>query len=257
MFDSVLTLFLFVGAFPTPQSSVPSQTVLADALDWYSVWFAPMKKPLDPQTCQGELLDSKAIVRCDPLNAVIRIESNESGPCVITYVDPGISPEDGTRLLQPSLPQRRGGNTSPKPEVTFIGPDGTAKPFELSLNPSSLPPVDCYELPKNQRFLRFVLTPRARSFDEQLSARAREAVLSFAKQGGANSCTFRYPRVKSGDPFIHVYEECADKLEEIIEFRVNGRQVLDHPYRFYDAPFRTVPAGVEWRVKAPELWFTP
>jgi hypothetical protein len=33
MFDSVLTLLLFVGALPMPQSSAPSQTVLATVVE--------------------------------------------------------------------------------------------------------------------------------------------------------------------------------------------------------------------------------
>ena len=74
-------------------------------------------------------------------------------------------------------------------------------------------------------------------------------------QGGDDSCLLRFPNVKTGDPFVHVYQECHGVLKDILEFRIDDGEVDDFPHWEYTPRRGGFPKGPGWRQNRPDLWF--
>src|SRR5581483_7894256 len=76
--------------------------LVADALDWYSVWFGGVKRQAPGvQKCRGELRENSYIFRCDPLSVVVGVGTDEAGRCWIKFMGPSIGPDDGLQMLTP------------------------------------------------------------------------------------------------------------------------------------------------------------
>jgi hypothetical protein len=207
-------------------------TPVADALDWYSVWFGsnPSSTP-GAQKCRGELRGSSYSFRCDPLSVVVAVVVNEGGHCSITSMSPSVGPDDGLRvqtlehLVPPGVPRKKGGA-----------------------------PQDCGELPLKEGSFQLVITPRSRPVNGALTTAARDAALAYGKASrGRRPCLLRFPNVKTGDPFFHVYVECQEVLDTIWEFTIQDGHVADYAHWYYDQT-RGLPNGVEWRRNRADLW---
>lgn len=221
-----MTLLLVSLIFLRPNASFSvSKTIVADALDWYLVWLGQSAKAARVQTCQGELLDNRYEFRCDPLEVVVDALFNDSGRCAITSMRPSISPADGTRLR-------------PVPRAII-----------------RIPHEECGELPINKRYFKVLVTPHSRMFDADLSAKARAAALAYMERGGDRSCLVRVAKVKTGDPFVHVYEECQGVLDAVLEFAIEQGRVADFPHWTFDQAHKDIPSGADSRRKQTDLWF--
>src|SRR5205085_11090237 len=83
---------------------------------------------------------------------------------------------------------------------------------------------------------------------------ARDAALAYNKRGGDRPCVLRFPIIKTGDPFFHVYQECQGALDSVWEFTIRSGQVADFPHWTYDRPHRNLPSGSTWRRRRKDLW---
>jgi hypothetical protein len=138
---SMFTVFALAVVSLTADDSGNRTTIpVADAVEWYSVWFGsnPGATP-GPQTCRGELRGPSNTFRCDPLSVVVAAVVDEGGHCSITSMRPSVSPDDGLRvhsleqLVPPGVPRRKGGV-----------------------------PQDCGEMPLQERTFQLVITPHSR-----------------------------------------------------------------------------------------------
>jgi hypothetical protein len=230
---SMFTVFvLALGSVAADDASNGTTTPVADALDWYSVWFGSNANTMSgTQTCRGELRGSSYSFRCDPLSMVIAAVVNEGGHCSITSMRPSASPDDGLRvqtledLVPPGVPRKKGGV-----------------------------PQDCGELPVKEGGFQIVVTRHSRPVNSSLTSAARDAALAYNKRSGDQACLLRFPNVKTGDPFFHVYEECQGVLDDIWEFTIHDGHVADYAHWYYDRK-RGYPPGVEWRRNQADLWF--
>jgi hypothetical protein len=231
----ILVLITAFGlAFSADSQNTDNASLVADALDWYSTWWslsAPTGAAM--QTCRGELKANSYSFRCDPLRAVVGVSTDGSGHCSIVLMTPAISAEDGLRVLRlehlvpPGIPRRKGAA-----------------------------PQDCGELPLSGGAFEFKIMPRAaRPVSDALSNSARVRALDYFKLGGGTSCLLRFPRVKAGDPFVHVYEECGGVLSAVWEFTIDRGQVADFPHWTYTRRKGDLPPGVGWRRDSTDLWF--
>lgn len=146
---------------------------------------------------------------------------------------PSISPDDGSRVLTlerlvpPGVPRRKGGA-----------------------------PQACGELPLREGSFQLVITPRPRLVNSALTMAARGAALAYGKaSSGSRPCLLRFPNVKTGDPFFHVYVDCHGVLDTIWEFTIQEGRVADSAHWYYSRK-RGFPPGVEWRRDQPDLWFS-
>lgn len=229
----IILVTAFSLALTVHAQDTDSRNLVADALDWYSVWFAsapPTQATL--QTCRGELRSNSYEFRCDPLSVVVDVITDPSGHCEITNMRPAISPDDGLRaltlehLIPPGIPIRKGAA-----------------------------PRDCGELPVTNGAFQLTVMPRARPVSGELSRNARSAALDYNARGGDNRCLLHFPKVKMGDPFFHVYEECQGTLDTVWEFGIIRGQVQDYAAWYYTLRKRDLPPGIKWRRNTSELWF--
>lgn len=216
-----VTLILLADHCALGQSRSP----IAQALDWYSVWHADNTIPSSAQTCQGELLDNNFEFRCDPMAVVVSGEFDESGRCSIIFMRRSVTPDDGLRL---------------RPRIREV---------------VQTPRQECGELPIESRHIRMSVTPQSRMPDPALSVRARDTAMKYFKRAGGSTCTLRFPIVKTGDPFVHVYEECRVTVSDVWEFRVHHGQMADFAHWTYSRGKKDLPAGVAERRKRMDLWF--
>jgi hypothetical protein len=66
----------------------------------------------------------------------------------------------------------------------------------------------------------------------------------------------RFPNVKTGDPFFHVYVECEAFLDTIWEFTAQDGRIADFAHWYYSRK-RGFPPGIEWRHDEPDLSGVP
>lgn len=200
-----------------------SKSLVADALDWFAVWGAAKELRTVEQTCKGRFHGGQYEFLCIPMSVVISAGFDESRTCSISFMRITAYPGDGARRVG-------------------LG-------FQLPAGKS------CGELPVNDGRFAVRVSPRSRSFDAVLSRRARDVALEFSRALPVNSCVLYFPWVKKGDPFVHVYKECASKLSEIWEFVIREGEVQSAPHWIYIEKEDSPATGAEWRLKRGELWF--
>src|SRR5205809_2999379 len=61
---------------------------------------------------------------------------------------------------------------------------------------------ECDELPLDDGRFEITVTPRSRSADDDMSARAQDAALHFDKLGGETKCVLRFRTSRPGIPFF-------------------------------------------------------
>jgi len=204
-------------------------SLIADALDWYSVWWGLNSKMPGGQTCRGEFRRPIYILRCDPLSVAIGMEVDRSGRCYFTNMSPIIGAVDSGNLLG------------------FGDLDSYADEFRPRAR-------DCGELPIKEGKFSLTIVPRSRNVDHSLTVQARDAALQYFKRAGSR-CLLRFPYVKDGDPFFHVYEECQGKLSTVSEFPIRNGRADDFPQWVYYPERGGFPTGEKWREKQLDLWF--
>lgn len=222
------------GSFGRAQQSgveVRRNTPVADALDWHSVWQRHRSHSPASQTCLGERRGSSYSFRCEPLSVAIAGSVDSRGKCLITSIRRSNDPEDGLRV----------------PPAGHLVPPGV--PFRKGAEP-----VDCGDLPLKEGRLEFNVLRHERTVDRGLSAAARDSAVAYLSKGVGEGCMLRFPLVKSGDPFFHVYEECRGVLEVVWEFTIQSGVVAAFPHWEYFEK-RGLPEGTEWRRKETKLWF--
>lgn len=210
-------------------AGVGASTPIAGALDWYSVWWSSSPNTPGTQTCRGELRGNLYSFRCDPLAVVVAVVVDDSGHCSIVSMSPSISEEDGLRVQT----------------LAHLVPPRNSKPAQ---------PRDCGELPLKDGSFELAIPPRSRKVNNALTIDARNAALRYTKQGGDDGCLLRFPDVKTGDPFFHVYEECQGALNAVWEFTIKNGKVSDFPHWSYTRRRGGFPAGAEWREGRMDLW---
>jgi hypothetical protein len=225
----IATLGLTLGPLHAAESGNRTSTPVADALDWYSVWWSLNPNTSGVQTCRGELRTNSYSFRCDPLSVVIGAVVRDSGHCSITFMRPSVSLDDGLRVQT----------------LEHLVPPRTRTP---------VPPRDCGELPTKEGRFELTITPRSGRVNSALTSAARDAALAYNKRSGDLFCLLRFPNVKTGDPFFHVYEECQGVLDGIWEFTIEDGEVADFAHWFYNRR-RGFPNGTEWRRDQMDLWF--
>jgi hypothetical protein len=218
-------------------------TPVADALDWYSLWQTNAAMP-SVQTCRGEHRESQYSFRCDPLGVVVSVSVGDTGYCSIAGMRPSFGPSAGLRVLKGPFPTPR----FPVSTGVLAEPSGTGttKPAD---------PRDCGELPLKEGTFEIAVTVRSRQVNKVLSVSARDAALKYFQLADIPPCLLRFPNVKTGDPFFHVYEECQGVLEAVWEFTIEDGQVADFAQWTYTPKRTGLPAGAELRRNRPELWF--
>jgi hypothetical protein len=223
-------LTIAVAPLRSADAADGATTPVAEALDWYSVWWASSPNVPADQVCRGELKESLYAFRCDPLAVVFGVVVDESGVCRIVSIVPSISADDGLRVQAlPHLFARR-----------------DRRPTQ---------PRVCGELPLRDGSFEVTIAPRSRSVNKTLTLRARDAALRYNVQNGDRGCVLRFPNVKSRDPFCHVYEDCQGVVHAVWEFRITDGEVADFPHWSYTPSRGGLPVGIEWRENRADLWF--
>jgi hypothetical protein len=235
LITAALGIWLVAAQNPTEPESRNGENagLIADAVDWYSTWSrAAHPAGATIQTCRGELRTNLYRFRCDPLSAVVDVETDGAGHCVIVSMRPAISADDGLRvqtlenLIPSNVPRRKGAA-----------------------------PQDCGELPVKGGAFELKVTPHVRLANDALLNSARSAAIHYDTQGGDDFCLLRFPKAKTGDPFFHVYEECQGALTAVWEFTINRGQVADFPHWTYTRRKGDLPRGIDWRRNSADLWF--
>jgi hypothetical protein len=156
--------------------------------------------------------------------------ADDSGHCSIVSMRPSISPDDGLHVQM----------------LAHLVQPRNSKPAA---------PQDCGELPLRDGSFELAIKPRSRQVNSALSSSARNAALAYNKRGGYGLCLLRFPNVKTGDPFFHVYEECQGTLSAVWEFTIKAGQVADFPHWSSSRKRGDLPTGIEWRRTQTDLWF--
>ena len=78
--------------------------------------------------------------------------------------------------------------------------------------------------------------------------------MAYVKRGGDRLCVLHFPKVRVGDPFVHVYEVCQGDLDEVMEFMIRNGRVDDFAHWHYDPPHKNLPPGAKRRLEEPGLW---
>lgn len=234
-FTYTLVALLVIGSPPIrAQRTARQQVLIADALDWYSMWRSLSSRVLEIQTCRGELRTGLYRFRCDPLSVVVDVTTDKSGRCSIAFMRPAVNSHDGLQVQK------------------FAPPEGV-KP---QANDDDTAPIrDCGELPIRDGMFEIRITPRARPVDEVLTTQARDVALAYNERGGDGGCVLKFPKVHLGDPFFHVYEECAGALEQVWEFAIRDGVVATSPQWLYSRERGYALADAEARRNQPDLWF--
>jgi hypothetical protein len=204
-------------------------TPFADALDWYSLWSSESSNTQSVQNCRGERRGELYRFRCDPLAVVVTGVIDDNGRCSIRSMTEGLNIPDDVRV----------------PRLDHIVPPRRIDPEELR---------DCGELPANEGGFEMSIAPRARRVNSDLTRDARAALLRHIMEGGYGGCVFLLPNVRTGDPFFHAYEQCADGLVAVFEFTIQRGKVVDFPHWTYTRRRGHFPAGWSWRMARPDFW---
>jgi hypothetical protein len=210
----------------------PAATPVANALDWYSTRFGSDQNMLGCQTCQGEFRATLYSFRCDPLAAVVSADFDDSARCSIVSTRPSIGPEAGLHANTLS-------------NLAHLMP-----PVKTNV----ARPRDSGELPLTEGAFELTITSRSREIDNGLTKAARVVALAYVKLGGDRPCVLYFPKVRFGDPFVHVYEVCQGDLDEVMEFMIRHGRVDDFAQWTYDRPHKNLPPGAKRRLEDPELW---
>lgn len=221
-------------AFPVNAQNTYNRSLVADALDWYATWMgAEPPAGAAVQTCRGELKGTSYQFRCEPLFVAVGAITDSAGYCSIvsmmaaTGEDHEVRVPRADHLIPPGVPIRKG-----------------------------VAPRDCGELPISDGAFEFKVMPNGlRPVSDELSDRARRAALAYYARRGNDLCLLRFPKVKPGDPFVHVYVECNGALNVVWEFTVERGQVADFAHWSFTRRRGGLPPGFEWRWKSNELWF--
>ena len=207
------------------QPETRQETFIGDALAWYSVWMTDEARPQEIQRCQGELRGNAYQIRCDSLAVVLSINSDRSGNCAITNMSHSLFPQDGLRVgvltgTSPTSPTRKPG---------------------------------CAELSRKEGAFNFQVNLHFGGVSTKLSTEARDAALAYFKTSGGQQCLLRFPAVRTGDPFFHVYQECEGHLEVVWEFTISQGRAANFSHWQYTR--RNLPEGADKRRQQSELWF--
>jgi hypothetical protein len=221
-------LWLLVALACTADLVAREKTIVADAIEWYSIWWMSETRGPAMQTCRGEHRGNVYSLRCDPIGLVMNMEEDREGRCRAQFVGPSTSPSDGLRVISPASQK-----------------DGDDR-IALSRG--------CGEIPSTEGAFEFSLRPSARTPDRQLSLSVQRAAIRYFRESYAAKCLVRYPKVRSGDPFAHVYLECDGTLDSVWEFAIFGGKVSEFAHWTYTMRKGGFPAGAESRVRRPELW---
>jgi hypothetical protein len=222
---SITLVLLFIPPLRGDDSASTTNTLIADALDWYSVWHGKRTTQAGVQKCRGELKGNMCRFRCDPLSVVADVDFDDSGSCIIGG-------------MRPSMRH-----------------DFELHPQWLFSPPRHVRRQECGELPKKDGDFEIAVNPHRRDIDQSLTARARDAALSYNQQVGDTGCVLHFPNVKAGDPFFHVYAECHGTLQRIYEFTIHHGQVADFPHWTYTSWKEDLLPWTEWRLNQRSLWF--
>lgn len=229
-----LTIATFASLRPQSMAA-ENRTLVANALDWYSIWQGDSHGEPMTQTCHGELRSGLFRFRCDPLSVVLDVSVDDRGRCLITFMRPARDPGDGLRVQ------------------TFV------PPIPIGMRPRSggeLPPRKdtCGELPVQAGAFEIEVKPLVRQIDRVLSAKARGAAFAYNKSGGDSPCTLRLPKIRAGDPFFHVYEDCDGRIDNVWEFTIDDGEPSDFPHWSYSQEKHDLPAGSQRRSDDPDFW---
>jgi hypothetical protein len=213
---------VFLSAFG--RAGAQNKSLLADALDWYAVWGSTNELRQTTQVCRGENQGGIYALRCEPMSVVIAASFDNSGRCSINNMRTSAYPEDGFHVM--------GGRVD-----------------------TSSQRRKCGELPLANGTFRITIKPHHREIDESLTARARDSALAYVHRTSMRVCTVYFPKVKEGDPFFDIYEQCDGMLESIREFTIQDGEVATSPHWTYTRKGDTLQVGAGWRLNRPDLWF--
>lgn len=231
----LLALVLATPSYP----GEPASTVVADALDWYSVWEVGNGHALGVQTCRGELRGPIYKFRCDPLSVVVDVLVDDAGRCSIISMSRSVFPQEGLRVLTLGPPSE-----SAPGWVQGLGVPADSGPRKRRT---------CGELPLSEGTFTIAVTPRSRDVSNELTIRARDAAVAYHKRAGATACVLRFPKVRTGDPFFHVYERCNGAIQAVWEFPIRYGVPAESAHWICDR--RHLPRGAERRWNETDLWF--
>jgi hypothetical protein len=161
------------------------------------------------------------------LGVVVQLILEPSGRCSIVAMSQAVNSEDGRSVTRP-----------------LFGPSPDPQPA----------PHDCGELPLKRGLFQILVRPRRREVDSALTTNAYAAALAYEKDSVGPPCALRFPKVKTGDPFFHVYKTCGGLLSGVDEFQNKGGKPANSPHWTYLGP-KSLPRGTELRLRRQELWF--
>lgn len=204
-------------------------TFVADALDWYSIWMAPQDTKPTPQVCEGERRHRRFTFRCDPLGVVVQGGIDANGSCSISVMRYARRRPDGVRITPGLYHDTR----------------------RMILSEET-----CGELPIDDGRFTMVISPRVRTGDRSLSREAKQRAAGYFKRRFDKRCIFRFPLVRRGDPFFHVYIECLGRLDAVAEFPIVNGVPASYEHWYYTRDRGGMPEGSDARRIRHELWYT-
>lgn len=206
------------------QATNASESSLARALYWFSIWHGRRISTTTPQECQGVAKNEAYEVRCTPSGVVVDYQSGTDGDCSVLFMRHTYSGETSIR------------------ERTV--------PFQ-SLSASAL----CLPGHPITSRIEFALFPIQGPISTPISEAAVESALDYRRRSGAESCALRIPNVHLGDPFVHIYVLCQGVLSVIWELPIQSGKVASYSHWSYSRTRGTLPKGATTRLSQHELWY--
>lgn len=217
----ILFLCSFCGLAPAIQAAVQADalTMIRSALQWYQEWMTD-ETTSEAQSCTGIYSENALHLSCLPLDVVLTVKVNRDGSCFI-------------RLM-------RQGAGMPNP----VSANVQNRPLPRSLR-------RCVGLPKTGAEFPMEFSPASRSTNLPLSLSARAAATRYLRHF-PTECSGRFPLIRDGDPFFHVYVQCNGVLQYILEFRISNG--IPEDFSHWDYPAKVFPQGYRKRLETKSLW---
>lgn len=215
--------------------------LVGDALDWYSRWLRPAADPLELQTCRGIHSGSSYQFRCDPMAVVFNVLAEDDDSCSIVSMRPSIRgvPDLNFGVIIPRKPGTQRATQDPA----------------MTTRESKAHSRSCSALQFGAGTFEFSVLPTATPVNDDLSRDASNAALAYHDRIADHGCLLRSPKVRSGDPFFHVYVEYAGKLREVWEFAIGDGEPADSPQWSYYPKRGGFPPGTTLRLRSSEPWY--
>ncbi len=206
---------------PAKKAPSDASTMIARALSWYGRWHTA-DETFGTQRCSGKRSGDSLVFSCFPLDVIVSVGFDADRECYIRFM-------------------RHGGGI---PDHGAIGAHG-----------SPITRRHCDGLPDSEGDFELDVEATIGENDLDLTRKAHAAALRYLRFWPGEGVAF-FPKVRSGDPFFHVYLVREGSLEVVLEFRIVGGHPEDFSHWDYKRKGGGLPEGSVKRLAKPQLWLS-